>query len=379
MKMFDVYPLHDVAIVRAEGSWVYDDRGQKYLDMYGGHAVISIGHTHPAWVDAIKGQIDRIGFYSNSVVMPLQAEAARALGRVSGREDYQLFMCNSGAEANENALKLASFHTGRNLVVAFDKSFHGRTSLAVAATDNPAIVAPVNRTDNVIFAPLNDTAQAEMIFRESGQRIAAVIIEPIQGVGGIRMADDDFLRTLRRLCTDYGALLISDEVQCGCGRSGRYFALDHAGIEADIYSMAKGIGNGFPVGAIAISPSIAPRSGMLGTTFGGNPLACAAMLAVCQTIENEALLANATRIGDYLTSRLRELPGVGQVRGRGLMIGIELPFDSAALRKKLLFEEKIFVGASGKTIVRLLPALGITRQHADLFLSSFEKLLGEFA
>ena len=379
MKMFDVYALNDVAIVRAEGSWVFDDKGQKYLDMYGGHAVISIGHTNPNYVNAIKDQIDKIGFYSNSVIIPIQQTLAERFGTVSGMDDYQLFICNSGAEANENAMKLASFHTGRSVIVAFSGSFHGRTSLAVAVTDNPSIVAPVNRTENVIFSPFNDIAALEKLFAERGSEIAGVIIETIQGVGGIKMASDDFLKAIRRLCTDHGAMFLADEVQCGCGRTGRYYALDYTGVKADIYSMAKGIGNGFPVGAIAISPAIAPKIGMLGTTFGGNQLECAAMLAVAETMLREKLVDNAAQVGGYILDELRKLPGIKEVRGRGLMIGIELPFDTAPLRKKLLFDEKIFVGSSGKTVIRLLPALTLTRAHADMFLASFKKLLTEFA
>jgi len=346
--------------------------------MYGGHAVISIGHTNPNYVNAIKDQIDKIGFYSNSVIIPIQQTLAERFGTVSGMDDYQLFICNSGAEANENAMKLASFHTGRSVIVAFSGSFHGRTSLAVAVTDNPSIVAPVNRTENVIFSPFNDIAALEKLFAERGSEIAGVIIETIQGVGGIKMASDDFLKAIRRLCTDHGAMFLADEVQCGCGRTGRYYALDYTGVKADIYSMAKGIGNGFPVGAIAISPAIAPKIGMLGTTFGGNQLECAAMLAVAETMLKDKLVDNAAQVGGYILDELRKLQGIKEVRGRGLMIGIELPFDTAPLRKKLLFDEKIFVGSSGKTVIRLLPALTLTRAHADIFLASFGKLLAEF-
>jgi len=379
MKMFDVYALNDIAIVRAEGSWVYDDKGQKYLDMYGGHAVISIGHTNPVYVKAITDQINKIGFYSNSVVIPIQKTLAEKFGKLSGLEDYQLFICNSGAEANENAMKLASFHTDRPLIIAFSGSFHGRTSLAVAATDEPWIVAPVNRTANVVFSPFNDSAALEKLFKEIGDRVAGVIVESIQGVSGINVATTEFLRTIRRLCTEHGAMFIADEVQCGCGRSGKYYTLDHAGVRADIYSMAKGIGNGFPVGAIAISPAIAPKIGMLGTTFGGNQLECAAMLAVAETMTREKLVDNAAEVGGYLLAELRKIKGITEVRGKGLMIGIELPFDTAPLRKKLLFEEKVFVGSSGKRVIRLLPALNLTREHADIFLVAFKKLLTEFS
>ncbi|MGN6566423.1 MAG: aspartate aminotransferase family protein, partial [Flavipsychrobacter sp.] len=284
MKLFDVYPINDIAIVKAQGSKVWDDRGQEYLDMYGGHAVISIGHTHPHFVNSITEQLNKIAFYSNSIRIPIQQQLAEKLGHVSGKEDYQLFLCNSGAEANENALKLASFHTGRKKIVAFTKSFHGRTSLAVAATDNPAIVAPVNQTENVVFLPFNDEVTLENYFVEHGTDVAAVIIEGIQGVGGIVEATPLFLQTIRTLCNEYGAVFVADSVQCGYGRTGKFFSHDHAGVNADIYSMAKGMGNGFPVAGILVSPHIKPKHGMLGTTFGGNHLACAAALSVLDVI-----------------------------------------------------------------------------------------------
>lgn len=287
MKLFDVYPLNNITIEKANGSYVWDDKGTRYLDMYGGHAVISIGHTHPHWVKRIEGQLNKIAFYSNSVIIPLQQQLADKLATVSGKTDYQLFLCNSGAEANENALKLASFHTGRKKIVAFKKSFHGRTSLAVAATDNPSIVAPVNETDNIIFLPFNDVNALHECFVKEGTTIAAVITEGIQGVGGINVASDLFLQTIRSLCNQYGALFIADSVQCGYGRTGKFFAHDHAGVDADIYSMAKGMGNGFPIGGILIAPHIQPKHGMLGTTFGGNHLACAAALAVLEVMESE--------------------------------------------------------------------------------------------
>lgn len=375
MKMFDVYPVNDISIVKAEGSWVYDDKGTKYLDMYGGHAVISIGHTNPDYVKAVTAQINRIGFYSNSVIIEQQQQLTAKLGKLSGKNDYQLFLCNSGAEANENAMKLASFHNGRSKVVAFKGSFHGRTSLAVAATDNPNIVAPVNRTDNVIFLPHNDIDALEKLFAERGEEISSVIIEGIQGVGGIRVASAEFLQAIRRLCDQYGAVYIADAVQCGCGRTGKYYSHDWAGVDADIYTMAKGIGNGFPVGAISIAPHIAPKYGMLGTTFGGNQLACAAATAVCDVIMRDNLIDNAAKMGDYLIGELKKMPQIKEVRGRGLMIGIDMPFEVAELRKKLLFEEKIFTGASGKTVIRLLPALNLGRMEADRFLATFEKLL----
>ncbi len=376
MKLFDVYPLHNISIVKAEGSHVWDDKGTEYLDMYGGHAVISIGHTHPAYVGAVTGQLNRIGFYSNSVIIKQQRILAEKFGKISGKDDYQLFLINSGAEANENALKLASFHNGRRKVVAFTGAFHGRTSLAVACTDNPSIVAPVNQTENVIFLPFNDVAALEKLFAEQGGEISSVIIECIQGVGGIKVASREFLQAIRRLCDAHGAVFIADEIQCGCGRSGKYYTLDWAGVDADIYTMAKGIGNGFPVGAIAITPQIAPKYSMLGTTFGGNQLACVAMTAVAETMEKENLVASAGEVGEYLMERLRAMSGpIKEVRGRGLMIGIELEGDSAPVRQRLLHEEHIFVGSSGKTVIRLLPALSLTRANADRFLASFEKLL----
>ncbi len=377
MKMFDVYPLNDICIVRAEGSYVWDDKGTRYLDMYGGHAVISIGHTRREYVEAVTRQLEQIGFYSNSVIIARQRELAEKLGRLSGKTDYQLFLCNSGAEANENAMKLASFHNGRSLVVAFTGAFHGRTSLAVSATDNPKIVAPVNRTDHVVFLPFNDTEALEKFFAGRGGEVSSVIVEGIQGVGGIRVASPEFLQAIRRLCDRYGAVYIADSVQCGCGRSGKYYSHDWAGVDADIYTMAKGIGNGFPIGAISIAPHIAPTYGMLGTTFGGNHLACAAAIAVAEVIGRDGLIENAAEIGGYLMERLRSLPGIAEVRGRGLMIGIELPVETAPLRKKLLFDEHVFVGSSGTKVIRLLPALNITREHADRFLAAFEKVLKE--
>lgn len=376
MKLFDVYPLYDIEIVKALGSDVWDEKGEKYLDFYGGHAVISIGHTHPHYVERLTNQINKVGFYSNSVKISAQKELADKLGKLSGHDDYQLFMCNSGAEANENALKLASFHTGRKKVVAMHGSFHGRTSLAVAATDNPNIVAPVNETPNVIFVTLNDEQELEKLFAEQGGEIAAVILEGIQGVGGIRIASDDYLRKIRTLCDQYGAVYIADSVQCGCGRTGKYYSHDWAGVNADIYTMAKGIGNGFPVGAISIAPHIAPKYGMLGTTFGGNHLACAAALAVAEVMAGDKLVDNAAKMGDYLMTELKKLPNIKEVRGKGLMIGIELNEESAPFRKKLLFDEHIFVGSSSdKNTFRLLPALNITRENCDILLASLRKLL----
>lgn len=376
MKLFDVYPLYDIEIVKALGSTVWDEKGQEYLDFYGGHAVISIGHTHPHYVERLTDQIRKVGFYSNSVKIGLQHELADKLGKLSGHDDYQLFMCNSGAEANENAMKLASFHTDRKKIVAMHGSFHGRTSLAVAATDNPNIVAPVNRTDNVIFVTLNDEQELENLFAKEGNEIAAVILEGIQGVGGIRIASDDYLRKIRSLCDQYGAVYIADGVQCGCGRTGKYYSHDWAGVNADIYTMAKGIGNGFPVAALSIAPHIAPKYGMLGTTFGGNHLACAAALAVTEVMMQDNLIDHAKQMGDYLLGELKKLPNIKEVRGKGLMIGVELNEESAPFRKKLLFDEHIFVGSSSnKNTFRLLPALNISKENRDRLLTSLNKLL----
>ncbi len=375
MKMFNVYPLNNISITKAMGSWVWDANGQKYLDMYGGHAVISIGHTNPTYVDALTDQLNKIGFYSNSVIIEQQEELSDKLGKLSKKEDYQLFLCNSGAEANENALKLASFYNNRSKIVAFKGAFHGRTSLAVAATDIPSIVAPVNQTDDIVFLPYNDVDALKAYFAEHGKEVSSVIVEGIQGVGGIIIATDEFLQTIRQVCDEFGALYIADSVQCGCGRSGKYYSHDWAGVNADIYSMAKGIGNGFPIGAISIAPHIAPKYGMLGTTFGGNHLACRAAIAVVEVMAKEELIENATTIGDYLIEELKKIEGIKEIRGKGLMIAIEMPYDSSELRKKLLFEEHVFVGAAGKNIIRLLPALNITKEHADQFLSAFKKVL----
>ena len=373
--MFNVYPLNNISITKAMGSWVWDANGQKYLDMYGGHAVISIGHTNPTYVDALTDQLNKIGFYSNSVIIEQQEELSDKLGKLSKKEDYQLFLCNSGAEANENALKLASFYNNRSKIVAFKGAFHGRTSLAVAATDIPSIVAPVNQTDDIVFLPYNDVDALKAYFAEHGKEVSSVIVEGIQGVGGIIIATDEFLQTIRQVCDEFGALYIADSVQCGCGRSGKYYSHDWAGVNADIYSMAKGIGNGFPIGAISIAPHIAPKYGMLGTTFGGNHLACRAAIAVVEVMAKEELIENATTIGDYLIEELKKIEGIKEIRGKGLMIAIEMPYDSSELRKKLLFEEHVFVGAAGKNIIRLLPALNITKEHADQFLSAFKKVL----
>jgi len=376
MQLFDVYPVNDITIVKGSGSHIWDDRGNRYLDFYGGHAVISVGHTHPHYAERISKQLSQIGFYSNSVRMPLQQELAGKLGALSGKDDYQLFLCNSGAEANENAMKLASFHTGRKRIVAFTNAFHGRTSLAVAATDNPSIVAPVNETEHIVFLPYNDTEAVHEYFAGHGQEVAAVIVEAIQGVGGIVVASDDFLRSVRSLCSAHGAVLIADEVQCGYGRTGAFFAADHAGIQADIYTMAKGMGNGFPVGGILIAPHIRPRHGMLGTTFGGNHLACAAALAVLEIMEQESLLRQAADSGQYLMKSLAAIPGILNVRGRGLMIGFETDKAHQGLRKKLLDEYRIFTGTAKPDVIRLLPALNISPEDSECLISAIGKITG---
>jgi len=373
MNLFDVYPLNDITIVKAKGSYVWDDKGEQYLDLYGGHAVISIGHTHPHWVKRIEEQLEKIAFYSNSIKIPLQQELAEKLGRISGKEDYQLFLCNSGAEANENALKLASFHNGRKKVIAFSKAFHGRTSLAVSATDNKNYIAPVNETDNVIFLPLNDGQALEDCFKEYGDEISSVIIEGIQGVGGINVADDSFLKRIRALCDEYGAVYIADSIQCGYGRSGKFFSHDFAGVNADIYTMAKGMGNGFPVAGIIVAPHIKPKHFMLGTTFGGNHLACAAALAVLEVIEEEKLMGNAVMIGKYLRNELENIPEIKNVRGRGLMIGFDVPEEIKDLRKNLLWTQKIFTGESKPNIIRLLPSLALKKRDAEQFIESIQE------
>ncbi len=375
MKLFDVYPLNNITIEKANGSYVWDDKGTRYLDMYGGHAVISIGHTHPHWVKRIEEQLNKIAFYSNSVIIPLQQQLADKLATVSGKTDYQLFLCNSGAEANENALKLASFHTGRKKIIAFTKSFHGRTSLAVAATDNPSIVAPVNETDNIIFLPFNDVNALHECFVEEGKNIAAVITEGIQGVGGISVASKLFLQTIRSLCNQYGALFVADSVQCGYGRTGKFFAHDHAGVDADIYSMAKGMGNGFPIGGILIAPHIQPKHGMLGTTFGGNHLACAAALAVLEVMENEKLMTQTTENGRYLIEQLKAIPELQNVRGKGLMIGFDVPENIKDLKKLLLQEYKVFTGEAKPNVIRLLPSLALQKEQIDEFLQSLKQAI----
>ena len=368
MKLFDVYPLQNVTIDKAAGCYVWDDKGQKYLDLYGGHAVISIGHTHPHFVSRLEDQLHKVAFYSNSVHIPLQQELADKLGNVSGKKDYRLFLCNSGAEANENALKLASFYNGRKKVIAFKKAFHGRTSLAVAATDNPNLVAPVNQTDNVIFLPFNDETALEQAFRQ--HEISSIIIEGIQGVGGIYEASPPFLQKIRALCDAHDAVFIADAVQCGYGRTGQFYSHDWSGADADIYTMAKGMGNGFPVAGISIAPKFHAKHFMLGTTFGGNHLACAAALSVLEIIEQDSLMSNAQQVGSYVIEELKKLPNIKEVRGRGLMIGIDLPEEFKDVKKNLLYKHHIFTGESKPNVIRLLPALNLGRAEADLFLEA---------
>ncbi|WP_400262266.1 aspartate aminotransferase family protein [Sphingobacterium sp. SG20118] len=375
MDLFNVYPINPINIVRAKGSTVWDAEGNAYLDLYGGHAVISIGHTHPHYVQRLKDQLDRIGFYSNSVEIPIQRELARLLGEISGKENFHLFLCNSGAEANENALKLASFHNKRKKIISFSKAFHGRTSLAVACTDNPAIIAPVNENNDVVFLPFNDEEALLKAFKSYGDDISSVIIEGIQGVGGIREASVAFLKLIRSLCYQYDAVFIADSVQCGYGRSGLFYSHDYAGISADIYTMAKGMGNGFPIGAISIAPKFVATFGMLGTTFGGNHLACAAAVSVLEVIKQENLIQNAAVVGSYLIEELKKFDEVIDVRGRGLMIGIDLPAELAHVKKDLLNKSNIFTGEAKPSVIRLLPALNITKEVADQFLTAFAERL----
>ncbi len=375
MNLFDVYSLYDIEPVKGCGCHVYTADGTEYLDLYGGHAVISIGHAHPKYVQAIADQVAKLGFYSNSVQNSLQVKFAEQLGRVSGYDDYSLFLCNSGAEANENAIKLASFQTGKQKVLAFNRSFHGRTSGAVAATDNPKIVSPFNRTDNVVFAPLNDLAAVETELAKGD--FCAVIIEGIQGVAGIVQPDDNFLCNLREVTKKYGVKLILDEIQSGYGRTGRFFAHQYTDIRPDLITVAKGIANGFPMGAVLIAPDFDAVKGMLGTTFGGNHLACAAAIAVLDVIESENLVQNAYNVGEYLLGELRKMPQLKDVRGRGLMIGVEVDGSGAEMRKRLLFDKHIFTGGAGASTVRLLPALCITKEQADCFLTAFKSLLND--
>lgn len=373
MELFDVYKTWDIEPVKGFGTRLIDKNGEVYTDLYGGHAVISIGHCHPHYVKMLTEQLGELGFYSNAVQNHLQRDLAHRLGKLSNYDDYKLFLCNSGAEANENAMKLASFHTGKAKILAFGHAFHGRTSGAVAATDNPDIRSPFNGTDNVKFVALNDLNAVEKEL--SGGEYAAVMIEGIQGVAGIQMPGDAFLRELRRLCDQYGVLLILDEIQSGCGRSGKYFAHQWSGIRADLVTMAKGIGNGFPIGAVMISPAIQARYGMLGTTFGGNHLACTAALAVCDVIENENLIANAAKVGDWLREAFKGNPALTEFRGRGLMIGLEVKPGYEKLRERLLFEKHFFTGASGAKVIRLLPALTLGLDTAKSFVKAWNELI----
>ena len=373
MNLYDVYPLFDVNIVKGDGCKVWDDKGNEYLDLYGGHAVISIGHAHPKYVDMIGRQVATLGFYSNSVINTLQQRVAAKLGKISGYEDYNLFFINSGAEANENALKLSSFKNGKRRVIAFKKAFHGRTSLAVEVTDNPKIVAPINANGHTAFVAMGDidAVRAEI---EKGD-VTAVIIEGIQGVGGVQIPSPSFLQQLQQLCNETDTTLILDEIQSGCGRSGKFFAHQWAGIKPDIITQAKGIGNGFPVGVVLISPKFQAVYGELGTTFGGNHLACAAVEAVLDVMEAENLLDNVNRVGDWLLEELKKIDGIKEVRGRGLMIGIEFDEPVKDIRRKLLFDERVFTGVSGTNTIRLLPPLTLTMEQAELFIDKFKKTL----
>jgi acetylornithine aminotransferase len=375
MSTFNVYPVYDITPVKAKGSKLWDDNGIEYLDLYGGHAVISIGHSHPRYVKAIQEQIAKLGFYSNSVKMPLQDELATKLGELAGLPEYQLFMTNSGAESNENALKLASFHNGRKKVIAFSKGFHGRTSAAVAVTDNPSIQAPINFADHVVILPFNDV---EAVKAAIDGETCAVIMEGIQGVGGVNVATEEFQKAIREACDAHGAVYIHDSVQCGYGRSGKFFSFQDTDIKPDIISMAKGMGNGFPVGGILISPKFEAKYGMLGTTFGGNHLACAAVIAVLDVIKDENLVQNARELGEYTLAKLKPLVENGkikEVRGRGLMIGVELENPIKEIREKLIFEDKIFTGASGANTIRLLPSLNVKKEELDRFLDALMKYL----
>jgi len=372
MKLFDVYPLFDITPVKAQGSWLWDDKGEKYLDLYGGHAVISIGHSHPHYVKSLSDQLNKIAFYSNSVQNPLQEKLAEKLGQLSGYPDYQLFLCNSGAEANENALKVASFVTGRKKVIAFKKAFHGRTSGAVAATDNPKIVAPFNAGHDIVFVPMNDEAAFTAVLDNT---VAGVIIEGIQGVGGIQLPTDSFLQFLEKKCKENGSVFILDEIQCGYGRTGKFFAHQHAGVKPHLITTAKGMGNGFPIGGVLIHPDIKPWSGMLGTTFGGNYLASVAGLAVLEVMENEKLIENAATIGEYWITQLKSFASLADVRGRGLIIGFDLPEEKKSVRNDLLLKYKIFVGEAKPNTIRLLPSLAMTLNEADILLNALKALL----
>ena len=373
MKLYDVYPLFDINIIKGKGCHVWDEKGEEYLDLYGGHAVISIGHAHPHYVEMISNQVAQLGFYSNSVINKLQQELADRLGELSGYDDYQFFLINSGAEANENALKLASFYNGRTRVLVQEKAFHGRTSLAVEATHNPKIIAPINANGHVTYLPMNDLPAWEAELAKGD--VCAVMIECIQGVGGIRLVTPEFMQGLRELCDKYNTVLISDEIQCGYGRSGKFFAHQHTGVRPDIITVAKGIGNGFPMGGVLISPKFTPVYGQLGTTFGGNHLACAAAIAVLDVMKQEGLVENAAKVGAYLMEELKKFPQIKEVRGQGLMIGMEFDKPIKDIRRRLLFEQKVFTGVSGTNVIRLLPPLCLTMAEADEFLKRFKQAL----
>ena len=377
MDLFDVYPLFDIEPAKGEGSFVIDKNGQRYLDLYGGHAVISIGHSHPHYVATISSQLEKIGFYSNSIQNPLQKDLAKKLGELSGMDDYKLFLCNSGAEANENALKLASFKTGKTKVIAFHKGFHGRTSGAVAITDNPKIIAPFNARADVVLLELNDLVAVQNEIAKGD--VATVVVEGIQGIGGIFVPETEFLQGLQKLCNENGVVLILDEVQSGYGRSGKFFAFQYAGIHPDVVTTAKGMGNGFPIGGVLISPEFEAWHGMLGTTYGGNYLACAAGIAVLDVIKSQKLVNNALEVGTYLMTELAKFDAIKEIRGKGLMIGIEFEQEIAPIRKKLLFEKKVFTGVSGKHIIRLLPPLNLKKENATIFLQKFKEVLDELA
>lgn len=377
MKLYDVYPLFDIEIEKGEGCYTYDTEGTKYLDLYGGHAVISVGHSHPHYLKALNEQASKLVFYSNSVINSLQQKLADKLGKISGYDDYQLFLINSGAEANENALKLASFYNGKKRVIAFDKAFHGRTSLAVEATDNPKIVAPINANGHITFVPLNDIESVKAELAKGD--VSAVIIEGIQGVGGIRIPDVDFMQALREECDKHDVVLIADEIQSGYGRSGKFFAHQYTDVRPDVITVAKGIANGFPMGGVLISPKFTPVYGQLGTTFGGNHLACAAAIAVLEIFEQENLVENARKVGEYLMGELKQIPGIKEVRGRGLMIGMEFDYPVKELRTRLIKDEKVFTGATGTHMIRLLPPLVLTMEQAQDFIGGLKNALAKQA